>query len=102
MDCKYKDSLVPRCEIVTHPDRPNVEYCKICREWDYLDQVGGFSLDSTNFFWLLIATGLIVFMLQSESARYRSPDPSPGSNAAAVERTYSPTRRRCLSRNCYN
>jgi hypothetical protein len=102
MDCKCKDSLVPRCEIVTHPDRPNVEYCKLCREWDYLNQVGNFSPASIDFLWLFIAAGLIVFLLQARPSEESPSYSVPERSATSAERSLNRSRRNCLAPYCNN
>ena len=56
MNCQYQESLVPRCQIVMHPDRDNVEYCRVCGEWRYLDSIGH---DHANLFWLLLAMAIV-------------------------------------------
>jgi len=78
MNCPYKDSLMPRCTIVTHPDRPNVEYCRVCREWDYIDCIGAepFSSDAfRSLIWLILAVSIMIFVLKaSEKPLFTQPD----------------------------
>lgn len=59
MKCPYQNSLVPPCKIDSHPQRENVEYCKVCGEWRYLSDIGD---EFPNVFWLIM-TALIVSML---------------------------------------
>ncbi len=40
MDCPYKDSLIPRCDVQAHPWRQHIEYCRVCDEWRDLNDVG--------------------------------------------------------------
>jgi cytochrome b len=40
MECPYKDSLIPRCDIQAHPWRQHIEYCRVCNEWRDLNNVG--------------------------------------------------------------
>ncbi|GAB4327895.1 MAG: hypothetical protein OHK0047_14010 [Leptolyngbyaceae cyanobacterium] len=68
MNCPYKDSLMPRCTIVTHPDRPNVEYCRVCREWDYIDHIGAAPMSGHSFrslIWFILAIGIMIFVVQA-------------------------------------
>ncbi|MDX2239664.1 MAG: hypothetical protein NW224_03170 [Leptolyngbyaceae cyanobacterium bins.302] len=59
MKCPYQNSLVPPCKIESHPQRDNVEYCKVCGEWRYLSDVGG---EVPNVFWVVV-TSLVIGML---------------------------------------
>lgn len=68
MNCPDKDRLMPRCTIVAHPDRPNVEYCRVCREWDYIDYIGAEPMSGYSFrnlIWFIFAVGIMIFVIQA-------------------------------------
>jgi hypothetical protein len=62
MNCPHKGSAVPPCQIVSHPDRSNVEYCRACKEWRYLSDIGG---DAPNVFWSLVAIAITLTLFIS-------------------------------------
>lgn len=67
MNCQYKDSLIPRCDIVSHPNHPNLEYCRVCRAWDDVRHIGNeFAVGNGfhNLLWFLLAVGLVLMVLQ--------------------------------------
>jgi len=73
MHCPNRDSFMPRCQIVMHPDRPNVEYCRVCGEWRYLSDVGD---DFASPFWMMVAIAIVMTVFvglvnDSETARQR-------------------------------
>jgi hypothetical protein len=59
MNCKYKTSFMPRCEIVPHPNRPNIEYCRVCEEWRNVNDVGD-GIPGTFGLLLMIAIALLL------------------------------------------
>lgn len=61
MKCPFTNSFMPRCQIETHPQKQNVEYCRVCGEWRYISDVGN---EFPNIFWMLfaIAIALTIFM----------------------------------------
>ncbi|EKQ68293.1 hypothetical protein OsccyDRAFT_2820 [Leptolyngbyaceae cyanobacterium JSC-12] len=73
MKCPYRDSFMPRCQITVHPDRPNVEYCRVCGEWRYLSDVGD---DFAHTFWTMVAIAIVMMVFvglinESETPRQR-------------------------------
>ena len=71
MKCPYQNSLVPPCKIDSHPQRENVEYCKVCGEWRYLSDVGD---EFPNVFWVIVTTlavGLVMVGLLKEDEALR-------------------------------
>ncbi|MGQ9870070.1 hypothetical protein [Leptodesmis sp.] len=79
MNCLYKDSLMPRCTIVTHPDRPNIEYCQVCRKWDYIDHIGAEPMSGHSFrslIWFILAVAIMIFVVRASEQPFR-PEPKP-------------------------
>jgi hypothetical protein len=71
MKCPYQNSLVPPCKIDSHPQRDNVEYCKVCGEWRYLSDVGD---EFPNVFWVIVTmltVGLVMVGLLKEDEALR-------------------------------
>lgn len=62
MKCPYSDRFMPRCQIVTHPDKQDVEYCRVCGEWRRVSQVGD---ELPNLFLIAIAIAIIMMILTS-------------------------------------
>lgn len=73
MNCPYPNSLVPRCTIATHPDRPNIEYCRVCGEWRYLDQIGD---ELPNVVGLAFGIAIVLLILKSMINSAEPPVPS--------------------------
>lgn len=71
MKCPYQNSLVPPCKIDSHPQRENVEYCKVCGEWRYLSEIGD---EFPNVFWIIITSfivGMLIIGLLREDEMFR-------------------------------
>lgn len=71
MRCPYSDSFMPRCQIAMHPDKQDVEYCRVCGEWRRISQVGD---ELPNLFLMAIAIAIILMIFTSllnESERQR-------------------------------
>lgn len=72
VNCPYSDCLVPRCTITIHPDRPNVEYCRVCGEWRYLDHIGD---EFPNVFWLAFGIAIVLLIFKSLLSGAEQPAP---------------------------
>lgn len=71
MNCPFKNSPVPPCSIAAHPDRNNIEYCRVCGEWVNLTYVGD---EFPNLFWLFVAIAIVMMVfigLIEDAARLR-------------------------------
>lgn len=71
MKCPYRNSLVPPCKIDSHPQRENVEYCKVCGEWRYISEIGE---EFPNLFWVIITSfivGMLIIGLLREDEMFR-------------------------------
>jgi hypothetical protein len=53
---------MPRCEIVPHPNRQNVEYCRVCGEWRHLSDVGN---ELPGAFGIAVAIAIVLMILMS-------------------------------------
>jgi len=60
MKCPYQNSLVPPCKIDAHPQRENVEYCKVCGEWRYLSDIGN---DFPSVMWMVVSIAIVVMLM---------------------------------------
>lgn len=76
MDCKYKTSFIPRCEIVSHPNRPNIEYCRVCEAWRNVNDVGG-GIPGTLGLLLAVAIGLLLISSMMQEGEVFSPSYQP-------------------------
>lgn len=81
MNCPYQDSLVPRCTIVTHPDRANIEYCRVCGEWRQIDRIGD---EFPNLFWLIVGVAIVLVIFSSMLNRAEQSIP-PEPNQSQVQ-----------------
>jgi len=62
MKCPHQGCAVPPCQIAPHPDRANVEYCRVCAEWRYFSDIGS---DAPNVFWSLVAIAITLTLFMS-------------------------------------
>lgn len=59
MNCPFRDNPMPPCKISPHPDRPHIEYCKVCGEWTDLQYVGN---DFPNVFWFMVGVAIVLML----------------------------------------
>lgn len=66
MRCPYQNSQFPPCTIINHPYKEDVEYCRVCDEWRYISQVGGWGngMGFPNMVWsiVMIAIAMMLFV----------------------------------------
>jgi len=72
MNCPYKDSLVPRCDVMAHPHKQDIEYCRVCGEWRDVNTVGS---EFPNLLWLFFAIAMTWFIF-SQAQPPTQPEPS--------------------------
>jgi len=85
MNCPHKDSFMPRCQITTHPDRENIEYCRVCGEWRRISDVGEIV---PNTFWTI--TGSVVLMMVFVAIVNQQSAPQPSREQYYPEHTSQP------------
>ena len=73
MNCPHKDSFMPRCQITTHPDRANVEYCRVCGEWRYLSDIGD---DTSRTVWAIAGSAVLMMIFVAMVNQRSTPQPS--------------------------
>jgi len=72
MNCPHKDSLMPRCDVASHPHKQDIDYCRVCGEWRDVNKVGS---EFPDLLWLLLALGMTWFIF-SQAQLSNQPEPS--------------------------
>lgn len=73
MNCPYRESLMPRCDIAMHPYKRSVEYCRVCGEWRNIHHVGE---EMPDILWFLLGVGILLLVLQAAIPEAEPPPPS--------------------------
>lgn len=55
MNCPYQGCIVPPCQIVPHPNRKDVEYCRVCEKHRNINEIGS---DVPGVFWSIVAIAI--------------------------------------------
>lgn len=75
MNCPHQGCAVPPCQIVPHPNRHDIEYCRVCEKSRNINEIGS---DVPGVFWSIVAIAitLTLFMtLTNDSQRPRYIEP---------------------------
>ncbi|MGI0488275.1 hypothetical protein ACN4EK_22765 [Pantanalinema rosaneae CENA516] len=78
MNCPFRDCHTPPCQITIHPDRQDVEYCRVCEQWHHISQIGN---EMPNVFWMIVTIAIAIMLLTgilntADRPTYHSPSPS--------------------------
>ncbi|MBM0743845.1 hypothetical protein JOY44_19850 [Phormidium sp. CLA17] len=70
MNCPHQGCAVPPCQIAPHPDRHNIEYCRVCAEWRHISDIGS---DAPNVFWSIVAVAITLTLFISLTNESQTP-----------------------------
>ncbi len=71
MNCPHQGCAVPPCQIVPHPNRKDIEYCRVCEKSRNINEIGS---DVPGVFWSLVAIAITLALfisLTNEAQRPR-------------------------------
>jgi hypothetical protein len=86
MHCPHQGCAVPPCQIVPHPNRKDIEYCRVCEKSRNINEIGS---DVPGVFWSIVAIAVTLTLFinltnDSQKMRYREQEYSPSRRVGQI------------------
>lgn len=83
MNCPYKDKESPPCNVIEHPQKENIFFCKVCQESYDVREIGQES--SGNPLLLILGIMLVIIGIKVTFSEPVTPTHSQGNSANQVD-----------------